>query len=99
MDLFSASAQHEREARAPLAVRMRPRTLQEFVGQSSIARRGSFLHRILQGQVPTSLILYGPPGTGKTTLAHIIAGATESHFEAINAVTSGVADIRRVIQE
>lgn len=99
MDLFAASAKHAREARAPLAVRMRPRSLDEFVGQRNVVGDDSVLRRIFEGKLLTSLILYGPPGTGKTTLAHLLSGATQSHFEPLNAVTSGVADIRRAIEE
>lgn len=98
MDLFSYSAQHQREKEAPLAARMRPRTLDEFIGQEEIVGEGRLLRRAIQADRLTSIILYGPPGTGKTTLAQIIANSTESEFEMLNAVTSGVKEIREVIQ-
>lgn len=91
--------QPEEDRAAPLAVRMRPRTLEEFVGQGKVLGAGSLLQRALLADRLGSLILYGPPGTGKTTFARIASATTRSHFEQINAVTSGVADIRRVIQE
>ncbi|HHV62888.1 MAG TPA: AAA family ATPase [Firmicutes bacterium] len=86
------------EGNAPLAFRMRPRTLDEFVGQEHIVGPGRLLRRAIEADRLSSLIFYGPPGTGKTTLAYIIAGKTRSHFERLNAVTSGVADIRKVIE-
>lgn len=97
MDLFEAAAQSERAAQAPLAVRMRPRTLDEFVGQRAVVGAGSILRRMFEGRALRSLLLYGPPGSGKTTLAHLLAAAAAAHFEPVNAVTSGVADIRRAI--
>jgi putative ATPase len=86
-----------RRKEAPLAARMRPRSLAEFVGQEDIAGEGRLLRRAIESDRLNSMIFYGPPGTGKTTLAEIIAGTTKSHFERLNAVTAGVADIRRVI--
>ncbi|NPV52828.1 MAG: AAA family ATPase [Firmicutes bacterium] len=86
------------DERAPLAHRMRPRTLEEFVGQEHIIGPGRLLRRAIEADRLSSLIFYGPPGTGKTTLAYVIAGKTRSHFERLNAVTSGVADIRRVVE-
>jgi putative ATPase len=99
MDLFSSSAEEQRQKEAPLAARMRPRTLDEFIGQEEIVGAGRLLRRAIEADRLTSTIFYGPPGTGKTTLAQIIAQTTRSHFESINAVTAGVADIRRVITE
>ena len=84
---------------APLADRMRPRTLDEFIGQRQIVGAGRLLRRAIEADRLTSSIFWGPPGTGKTTLAHIIAGATESEFARMNAVTSGVADVREVLKE
>ncbi len=84
---------------APLAERMRPRNLEEFVGQEHIVGQDTVLRRSLEaGHVP-SMVLWGPPGTGKTTLARLIAGSANAYFERVSAVTSGVADLRRVVSE
>ena len=83
----------------PLAYRMCPKTIEEFVGQTDIVGKGRLLYRMIQSDRMTSILLYGPPGTGKTSLARIIANTTKSRFEKINAVTSGVADIKRVIAD
>lgn len=101
MDLFSQDNNNTTSfsAEAPLAVRMRPRNLDEFFGQEHIVGQGRLLRRAICADRLTSMIFYGPPGTGKTTLAEIIAKTTESHCERLNAVTAGVADIRRVIDE
>lgn len=84
---------------APLAARMRPRTLQEFIGQEHILGPGRLLRRAIEADQLSSVIFYGPPGTGKTTLAMVIANTTRSHFITINAVLAGVADIRQAIEE
>ncbi|MBQ4263945.1 MAG: replication-associated recombination protein A [Clostridia bacterium] len=94
-DLFSS---HD-AALSPLADRMRPRTLDEFIGQSHIVGAGRLLRRAIEADRMTSSIFYGPPGCGKTTLASIIANTTHSAFVQLNAVTSGVADVRKVIKE
>ena len=99
MDLFSFDAEKRLEKAAPLAARMRPRTLDEFIGQEEIVGQGRLLRRAIQADQLSSLILYGPPGTGKTTLAQIIANSTHSEFEMLNAVTSGVKEIREVIDK
>jgi putative ATPase len=96
MDLFSASAS---QAEAPLAARMRPRNLDEYIGQKEIVGEGCLLRRAIEADRLSSLLFYGPPGTGKTTLAEIIARTTKAYFERINAVTAGIAEIRRVIGE
>jgi putative ATPase len=83
---------------SPLADRMRPRTLDEFVGQEHIIGPGRLLRRAIQADQLSSVIFFGPPGTGKTTLAHIVSNATKSHFSSINAVLAGVQDIRQAIQ-
>ena len=84
----------------PLAERMRPRTLGEFFGQQDVVGEGKILRRMLaQGHIESSLIFWGPPGCGKTTLAHIIAGAVDAHFEFFSAVTAGIADVRRIVAE
>ncbi len=85
-------------ARAPLAVRLRPRTLNEFVGQEDVLGPGTFLRRAIEEDRLQSLVLYGPPGTGKTTLAHIISNVTGAAFEALNAVTDGLAELRAVVE-
>lgn len=83
----------------PLAWRMRPRDLSEFVGQEHIVGPGKLLRRAIESDRFMSLILYGPPGVGKTALAHLIAERSHAHFVSLNAVTAGVADIRKVAQE
>ncbi len=99
MDLFDHARQEQIAREAPLAARMRPRTLDEFVGQEHIVGPGRLLRRAIQADQLSSLIFYGPPGTGKTTLARIIANTTQAHFIAINAVLAGVKDIRRAIAD
>ncbi len=84
---------------APLADRMRPRTLEEFVGQEELVGEGRLLRRAIMADKLQSSIFWGPPGCGKTTLAYIIAGMTGSEFVKLNAVTSGVADVRKVLKE
>jgi putative ATPase len=84
----------------PLAERMRPRNLDEFVGQGELVGEGRILRRILEkGKLESSLIFWGPPGCGKTTLAHLIARAVDAHFEFFSAVTAGIADVKRVAGE
>jgi putative ATPase len=97
-DLFSAGADAALTAGAPLAARMRPRTLDEFVGQTDAVGPGTALRSAIERDELSSLILYGPAGTGKTSLAMVIANATKSFFAEVSAVTSGVADIRRAIE-
>lgn len=97
MDLFENRRLELSETEAPLAARMRPRTLDEFVGQAAIVGQGRLLRRAIQADQLSSLIFYGPPGTGKTTLARIIANTTKAHFIALNAVLAGVKDIRDAI--
>lgn len=83
----------------PLAQRLRPRTLDEFVGQDHILGPGTLLRRMLEADRMTSVIFYGPPGTGKTTLAQVIAGQTKRYFEQANAASIGVKDIRRILDQ
>lgn len=97
MDLFDL--QNNEKTMAPLAERMRPRTLGEFLGQGKIVGQGSLLSRAIAADKLGSCIFYGPPGTGKTTLANIIAENTHAAFVKLNAVTSGVADAKKVIDE
>jgi putative ATPase len=94
-DLFSEGM----KKMAPLADRMRPRTLDEFIGQAEIVGEGTLLRRAIMADRLTSSIFWGPPGTGKTTLASIIANATKAEFVKLNAVTSGVAEVRDVIKD
>jgi putative ATPase len=82
---------------APLAVRMRPGTIDEVVGQDHLLRAGSPLRRLVEGSGAASVILYGPPGTGKTTLASLISQATGRRFEALSALSAGVKEVRAVI--
>ena len=94
-DLFvSASILKE-----PLAARMRPQTLDEYIGQDHIVGRGRLLRRAIAADQLTSVIFYGPPGSGKTTLARVIANHTKSNFITLNAVLTGVADIRTSIKQ
>ncbi|HOZ48119.1 MAG TPA: replication-associated recombination protein A [Candidatus Hydrogenedentes bacterium] len=97
-DLFERAAAERLRKEAPLARRVAPRTLDEIVGQQALLGAGKVLRRAIEADRVTSLILYGPPGSGKTALARIIAMRTKSVFEPLNAVTSGVGDVRRLIQ-
>lgn len=98
MDLFEKKEKaRKKEAELPLAVRMRPRTLEEFVGQDHVLGEGKLLRRAIDADRILSLILYGPPGTGKTTLAYVISNITKSYFERINATISNVAEMREVL--
>lgn len=99
MDLFEANKAEQLSSRAPLATRMRPRTLDELVGQEHVIGPGTLLRKAIEADRLSSLILWGPPGTGKTTTARVIANSTRAHFVAVSAVTSGVADLRKAIKE
>ncbi len=99
MSLFDYARDQRQQESAPLAVRMRPRTLDEFVGQEHIIGPGRLLRRAIEADQLTSIILWGPPGTGKTTLANIIANTTKRHFSRLNAVTSGVKELRELIAD
>jgi len=99
-DLFDHAMQERMKKEAPLAARMRPRTLEEFVGQEHIVGEGKLLRRAIEAdRLFSSIILWGPPGTGKTTLAQVIANTTKSHFVTISAILAGKADLRVIIQE
>jgi putative ATPase len=87
------------DKREPLAYRMCPRTIEEYFGQEHIVGKGKLLYRMIKADRISSIILYGPPGTGKTSLARIIASSTSAHFEKLNAVTAGVADIKRIVAD
>lgn len=98
-DLWTDKREEKIAANAPLAVRMRPRTLDEFCGQEHFLGEDKLLRRMLDADRIASVIFYGPPGTGKTTLAEIIANTTNRHFERANAIAIGVKDVRRIIDE
>ncbi len=97
MDLFSISMEEKLKKSAPLADRMRPQDLDDFVGQEHVLGEGKFLRRAIKADRINSMIFFGPPGTGKTTLAMIIANQTKMRFEKLSAVTAGVKDIREVV--
>ncbi|MCQ4936627.1 MULTISPECIES: AAA family ATPase [Anaerotignum] len=99
MDLFEYNRSLKGNGDSPLAARMRPKTLEEFVGQEHIVGEGRLLYRAIKGDRISSVIFYGPPGTGKTTLAKIIANTTKSEFRQINATTAGIKDIKEVASE
>src|SRR5713226_5491249 len=83
----------------PLAARMRPRTLDEIVGQEHLLAPGKVLRRSIEADTISSMILWGPPGSGKTTLAEVIARLTHTHFVRLSAVSAGVADLRKVVED
>lgn len=97
-DLFSAAAEEQLRHQAPLAARLRPRTLADVVGQEHLVGPGRPLRRLVEQDRLTSAIFWGPPGTGKTTLALAVAGSTKRAFEQLSAVTAGVKDVREVIE-
>src|SRR4051812_46980687 len=97
MDLFRDVRKKNLARVAPLAVRMRPRTLDEFVGQQHFLAPGKLLRRMLEADRLTSVIFYGPPGTGKTTLAQLIATYSKAHFEQVNAAAVGVKEVRAIL--
>jgi len=97
--LFDAQREAQLEKRAPLATRMRPRSLSDVAGHQTLIGPGTLLRRAIESDQITSLIFWGPPGTGKTTLARVIAQTTEAHFTALSAVTAGVADLRAAVKE
>lgn len=98
-DLFSFQRETLRRRQAPLADRLRPRNLDEFVGQGAILAEGRLLRRAIAADRVGNLILHGPPGVGKTTLARIIANHTRAHFSSLNAVLAGVKDLRAEVSE
>ncbi len=98
MDLFTHAENANREKSLPLAARLRPKKLSEFVGQSHFLAPGKLLNRLIQAKRVQSVIFHGPPGTGKTTLAHLLAIETGGQFRQINAVTSGIKELREALQ-
>src|SRR3990170_2700553 len=98
-DLFAASEERSLEQVQPLSARMRPRSLAEIVGQQHFLGEGKLLWRMLRAKRLGSVIFYGPPGTGKTTLARLLAQETDSRFRQLSAVTSGVKDVREILEE
>ena len=99
MDLFQESRQKNLGRVAPLAVRMRPRSLAEFTGQDHFLGPGKLLRRMLDADRLLSVIFYGPPGTGKTTLAQVIAATINCHFEQLNAAAAGVKEVRAILDQ
>jgi len=99
MNLFESNRASILKKEAPLAARMRPSSINEWVGQAHIIGKNTLLYRAIVADRLSSLVLYGPPGTGKTTLARIIAGTTQSVFTQINATAAGIKDIQRAIEE
>lgn len=97
MDLFEYIRESRASSTAPLAERMKPRSIEQFVGQKQVMGEGKLLRRLIQTDQLTSIILYGPPGCGKTSLAKVVASTTGAFFESVNAVTSGVKELREVI--
>lgn len=98
MDLFEYNRSLQGDREAPLAARMRPKTLEEFVGQAHIVGKGKLLYRAIRSDRLSSVLFYGPPGTGKTTLAKIIANTTKSAFHQINATTAGIKEIKETVE-
>src|SRR5699024_2149696 len=108
MDLFEEKEQsHTNEPAGkafvnphePLATRMRPRSLEEFVGQEHIVGEGKMLRRMIESGVIGSLVFYGPPSSGKTTLAHVISREINAQFEVLNAVLDGIKNLRQVVEK
>src|SRR4030042_3882853 len=98
-DLFEKPSSGRKGTGGPLADRIRPGNLKEFVGQTHILGPGRVLERMIQEDEPASMIFWGPPGVGKTTVALLVAGETHAAFHAISAVTSGLADVRKIIEQ
>src|SRR6478609_9851830 len=96
--LFDEAEEAAASAAAPLAVRMRPRTLDEVIGQQHLTSAGMPFRKLIDNDAPMSLVLWGPPGTGKTTLAYVVSQVTRRRFTELSAVTAGVKDVRQAIE-
>src|SRR5713226_5815811 len=99
IDLFQKVHEANLRQAQPLAARMRPRSVEEFVGQEHFFGPGKLLRRMLDADRLNSVIFYGPPGTGKTALAHVIAQHTKCHFRQVNAAAAGVKEVRELLEE
>ena len=99
MNLFDYMKETTMEKESPLASRMRPRTLEEVVGQEHIIGKGCLLYRAIKADKLSSIIFYGPPGTGKTTLARVIANTTSAEFRQLNATTAGKKDMEEAVKQ
>ena len=99
MDLFEYMNQNNKEKESPLASRLRPRTLEEVVGQKHILNEKSLLYRAIKADKLSSIIFYGPPGTGKTTMAKVIANTTSAVFSQVNATCAGKKDMEEVVSQ
>ena len=99
MDLFEYAHQNKVREEAPLASRIRPQTMDEFMGQKHILSKGSHLYRSIQADQLSSVIFYGPSGTGKTTLARVIANTTSADFKQINATVAGKKDMVEIVEK
>src|SRR5947207_5203649 len=98
-DLFHETHEANLSKAQPLAARMRPRTLEEFVGQEHFIGPGKLLRRLLQADRLGSVIFFGPPGSGKTALAHVIAQQTKCRFRPLNAVAAGIKEVREILEQ
>src|SRR5215468_1208944 len=98
-DLFQSVHDSNLRAALPLAARMRPRSLDEFIGQEHFLGPDKLLRRLLAADRLSSVVFHGPPGSGKTSLAHVVAGQTRSLFRPLNAVASGIRELRELLQE